>query len=46
MSQVSVSTRVFRLLRIIKDFEAGIIRVPAFQRDFEWDYSKKVQLFV
>lgn len=45
MSQVSVSTRVFRLLRIIKDFEAGIIRVPAFQRDFEWDYSKKVQLF-
>lgn len=45
MSQVSVSTRVFRLLRIIKDFELGIIRVPAFQRDFEWDYSKKVQLF-
>lgn len=45
MSQVSVSTRVFRLLRIIKDFESGIIRVPAFQRDFEWDYSKKVQLF-
>lgn len=45
MSQVLVSTRVFRLLRIIKDFEAGIIRVPAFQRDFEWDYSKKVQLF-
>lgn len=45
MSQVSVSTRVFRLLRIIKDFETGIIRVPAFQRDFEWDYNKKVQLF-
>lgn len=45
MSQVSVSTRVFRLLRIIKDFESGIIRVPAFQRDFEWDYAKKVQLF-
>jgi uncharacterized protein with ParB-like and HNH nuclease domain len=45
MSQVSVSTRVFRLLRIVKDFEAGIIRVPAFQRDFEWDYAKKVQLF-
>lgn len=45
MSQVSVSTRVFRLLRIIKDFELGIIRVPAFQRDFEWDYAKKVQLF-
>ncbi|RBQ01912.1 DUF262 domain-containing protein [Pedobacter miscanthi] len=45
MSQVSVSTRVFRLLRIVKDFESGIIRVPAFQRDFEWDYAKKVQLF-
>ncbi|OWP84292.1 hypothetical protein BWK59_06155 [Flavobacterium davisii] len=45
MSQLSISTRVLRLLRIINDFEKGIIRVPAFQRDFEWSYSKKVELF-
>ncbi len=45
MSQLSIATRVLRLLRIINDFEKGTIRVPAFQRDFEWDYSKKVQLF-
>jgi hypothetical protein len=45
MSELQISTRVRRLFHYLSDFEKGIIRVPAFQRDFEWDNKKKVALF-
>jgi len=45
MSQLQISTRVRRLFHYLGDFEKGIIRVPAFQRDFEWDNTKKIKLF-
>lgn len=45
MSELQISTRVRRLFHYLNDFEKGIIRVPAFQRDFEWDNAKKVKLF-
>lgn len=45
MSNLQINTRVRRLFNLIHDFEKGIIRVPAFQRDFEWDNAKKKDLF-
>jgi uncharacterized protein with ParB-like and HNH nuclease domain len=45
MKKLEINTRVRRLLYYINDFEKGLIRVPAFQRDFEWDNIKKVKLF-
>lgn len=45
MSNLQINTRVRRLFHYLEDFERGIIRVPAFQRDFEWDNKKKIKLF-
>jgi uncharacterized protein with ParB-like and HNH nuclease domain len=45
MSNLQINTRVRRLFNLLNDFEKGIIRVPAFQRDFEWDNAKKKDLF-
>lgn len=45
MSELQISTRVRRLFHYLSDFEKGVIRVPAFQRDFEWDNTKKIKLF-
>jgi len=44
-SKLQISTRVRRLFHYLEDFERGIIRVPAFQRDFEWTHKKKIKLF-
>nr|WP_294922885.1 DUF262 domain-containing protein [uncultured Flavobacterium sp.] len=45
MSNLQINTRVRRLFHYLEDFERGIIRIPAFQRDFEWKLDKKVKLF-
>ncbi|MCP9768454.1 DUF262 domain-containing protein [Lacihabitans sp. LS3-19] len=45
MNELQISTRVRRLFHYLSDFEKGVIRVPAFQRDFEWDNAKKIKLF-
>jgi Protein of unknown function DUF262 len=45
MSNLRISTRVRRLFHYLGDFEKGIIRIPAFQRDFEWDRRKKIKFF-
>ncbi len=45
MSDLQISTRVRKLFHYLGDFEKGIIRVPAFQRNFEWENSKKIKLF-
>jgi len=44
-NNLQISTRVRRLFHYLEDFEKGIIRVPAFQRDFEWTHKKKIKLF-
>lgn len=31
------------LYEVVKDFETGVIQVPAFQREFCWPFSKQVQ---
>jgi uncharacterized protein (DUF2164 family) len=45
MSDLQINTRVRKLFHYLGDFEKGIIRVPAFQRNFEWENSKKIKLF-
>jgi len=45
MNKLQIHTRVRRLFHYLEDFEKGIIRIPAFQRDFIWDNKKKIELF-
>lgn len=45
MSSLQIHTRVRRLFHYLEDFEKGIIRIPAFQRDFVWNNEKKLELF-
>jgi hypothetical protein len=45
MSDLQINTRVRRLFHYLEDFERGVIRIPAFQRDFVWTTQKKVELF-
>lgn len=43
--KLQIVTRVRRLFHYIDDFQKGIIRVPAFQRDFVWSIRDKLELF-
>ena len=45
MSELRIDTRVRRLFHYLEDFERGIIRIPVFQRDFEWKEKQKIKLF-
>lgn len=45
MSNLQINTRVRRLSYYLDDFEKGKIRIPLFQRDVVWDYTKKLKLF-
>jgi len=45
MSSLQIHTRVRRLFHYLEDFEKGVIRIPAFQRDFVWNNEKKLELF-
>lgn len=45
MNSLQIHTRVRRLFHYLEDFEKGVIRIPAFQRDFVWDNEKKLELF-
>jgi hypothetical protein len=41
---LQINTRVRRLFHYIDDFQKGLIRVPAFQRDFIWEMKGKLDL--
>ena len=41
---LQINTRVRRLFHYIDDFQKGLIRVPAFQRDFVWNMKGKLDL--
>lgn len=43
--KLQIHTRVRRLFHYIDDFQKGIIRVPAFQREFVWKMKDKLELF-
>ncbi|MBS1519476.1 MAG: DUF262 domain-containing protein [Bacteroidetes bacterium] len=43
--KLQVHTRVRRLFHYLDDFQKGIIRVPAFQREFVWKIKDKLELF-
>ena len=45
MSKLQINTRVRRLIHYIEDIEKGLIQIPAFQRDFVWTTSEKLELF-
>ena len=44
MSKLEISTKVRRLSNYLNEFEAGLIQIPPFQRDFVWDDKKKTDL--
>jgi len=44
MSKLEISTKVRRLSNYLSEFEAGLIQIPPFQRDFVWDDNKKKDL--
>jgi uncharacterized protein with ParB-like and HNH nuclease domain len=44
-SALQINTRVRRLFHYIDDFHKGLIRIPAFQRDFVWKINDKIDLF-
>ena len=44
MSKLEISTKVRRLSNYLNEFEAGLIQIPPFQRDFVWDDKKKIDL--
>ncbi len=41
MSKLEISTKVRRLSNYLSEFEAGLIQIPPFQRDFVWEIKKK-----
>jgi hypothetical protein len=43
--KLQIQTRVRRLFHYIDDFQKGIIRVPAFQREFVWSMKDNIALF-
>ncbi len=44
MSKLEISTKVRRLSSYLNEFEAGLIQIPPFQRDFVWSNDKKKDL--
>ncbi len=44
MSKLEISTKVRRLSNYLSEFEAGLIQIPPFQRDFVWSNDKKKDL--
>jgi len=44
MNNFRINTRVRRLFQYLEDFELGRIKVPPFQRDFEWNNRQKLDL--
>ena len=44
-AKLQIQTRVRRLIHYIEDIEKGIIQIPAFQRDFIWKTTDKINLF-
>lgn len=44
MSEMRINTRVRKLFHYLEDFERGKIRIPVFQRDFEWEKKHKIAL--
>ncbi|WP_281635878.1 DUF262 domain-containing protein [Flavobacterium marginilacus] len=44
MSKLEISTKVRRLSNYLSEFEAGMIQIPPFQRDFVWSNDKKKDL--
>lgn len=44
MSKLEISTKVRRLSNYLNEFEAGLIQIPPFQRDFVWSNEKKKDL--
>jgi uncharacterized protein with ParB-like and HNH nuclease domain len=44
MSKLEISTKVRRLSNYLSEFEAGLIQIPPFQRDFVWNDNKKTEL--
>jgi hypothetical protein len=44
MSKLEISTKVRRLSNYLNEFEAGLIQIPPFQRDFVWSNDKKKDL--
>ncbi|RAU82786.1 DUF262 domain-containing protein [Pontibacter arcticus] len=44
-NNIQIHTRVRRLFHYIDDFQRGLIRVPAFQREFVWTRKDKIDLF-
>lgn len=44
MSKLEISTKVRRLSNYLNEFEAGLIQIPPFQRDFVWGDKNKIEL--
>lgn len=44
MSKLEISTKVRRLSNYLSEFEAGLIQIPPFQRDFVWGDKNKIEL--
>ena len=43
MTKLEISTKVRRLSNYLNEFEAGLIQIPPFQRDFVWGDKNKIE---
>ena len=42
---MDIETKVRRLKHYMGDIEKGLLRIPAFQRDFVWSFNDMLDLF-